>query len=620
MISVLIPYLDDETPEAGLREANLQAVLASLPEVQEVWVGVQGQRPVRRPQGRSAGPLVRSFEGGPHLRRAMIVNALAQEAKGEFLWILPPNLWLPPADLTSLDRDSTLVVKPMAAFAKLTADGSRALRETGRLEPAFLLGKTRIGESVGKGSYLVRRGAFLAVRGLDERFVGEADEGFDLLRRLRLAVPGFEDRDGLVNVGGMGAQLFEPRPAGEPERRKENRALRQRLNDVEESVDQQLSTMVSSIPYDHAAPGRLRRRLERSAILRTTRREPVAERPASLPGSIWGLTTFFNPQHYDTKKRNYDLFRAGLRAAGLPLLTVELAFDDGRFELQKGDAERLLQLRCHDVLWHKERLLNVGLEALPAECDKVVWLDCDILFEEPAWVEQTVSLLERFVMVQPFSMTVRLKPEETSVDVSDLPVGNAEHELLHSFGFGWHARGPASIDRYLDHGHSGYAWAGRRAVLRKHGFYDANVLGNADLNMAHAMGGGYESIRSERLSIKAQRHLERWAEAFHAEVRGSIGYVPGLLRHLWHGNKSDRLYDRRLTILVEEDYDPAEDLAIDEQGVYRWATDKPRLHRWCEDYFALRREDIPRAEFPAAGDDIRAPVRDFCDSDGRDRP
>ena len=112
---------------------------------------------------------------------------------------------------------------------------------------------------------------------------------------------------------------------------------------------------------------------------------------AELSGSIWAITCFFNPHGHRNKSRHYRLFRQGLQCAGVPLLTSELAFGDAPFELTARDADRLIQLPAEDVLWHKERLLNLSLDRLPDGCDKVAWIDCDVLLANPRWVGETLT-------------------------------------------------------------------------------------------------------------------------------------------------------------------------------------------------------------------------------------
>ena len=114
--------------------------------------------------------------------------------------------------------------------------------------------------------------------------------------------------------------------------------------------------------------------------------------------NLWAITCYFNPIGYRRRLENYRIFRQRLK---LPLVAVELSFD-GAFELRPVDADILVQLCGPAVLWQKERLLNVALKSLPASCDKVAWLDCDILFENDDWIERAKKALDEFAVVHLF--------------------------------------------------------------------------------------------------------------------------------------------------------------------------------------------------------------------------
>ncbi len=74
---------------------------------------------------------------------------------------------------------------------------------------------------------------------------------------------------------------------------------------------------------------------------------------------LWAITSFFNPAGYKNRLSNYHRFRSRLN---VPLVAVELSFT-GRFELRDSDAEILIQISGADVMWQKERLLNIALGA-----------------------------------------------------------------------------------------------------------------------------------------------------------------------------------------------------------------------------------------------------------------
>ena len=70
--------------------------------------------------------------------------------------------------------------------------------------------------------------------------------------------------------------------------------------------------------------------------------------------------------------------------------------------LGQDDADILVRCAHGDVMWQKERLLNHGLSHLPPTCRYVVWMDCDLLFENENWPEEVVAGLKKAPLLQPF--------------------------------------------------------------------------------------------------------------------------------------------------------------------------------------------------------------------------
>jgi hypothetical protein len=106
--------------------------------------------------------------------------------------------------------------------------------------------------------------------------------------------------------------------------------------------------------------------------------------------NLWAVTSYFNPVGYRRRRENFRVFREQLT---LPLVAVELSFN-GCFELQPEDAEILIQIHGRDVMWQKERLLNVAVQSLPAACTQVAIVDCDVVFVRPDWTAALSRRLE----------------------------------------------------------------------------------------------------------------------------------------------------------------------------------------------------------------------------------
>jgi hypothetical protein len=343
--------------------------------------------------------------------------------------------------------------------------------------------------------------------------------------------------------------------------------------------------------------GRLRRAWDRRWWKGKPPVIPVVREP--LPGELWGITSFFNPARYQNKLENLGLFAERARSQGLKLLVIELAFGDSPFEVPDSLADRVERRRTTSVLWQKERLLNIGADLLPRECDKVAWLDCDLVFENDDWVRETAGLLESYCAVQPFDTAVWLsRGATTAPPTRKLKRGYGENQYLRGMGYALsrHRDRRRAFQYYMEHGHLGFAWAIRRWIQQKHGFYDAQVLGNGDFVMGHAMYGDEDfwngdNWQCSRLSEPMLRHIEAWGRPFHEDVRGSVYYVEGRVLHLWHGKQEDRQYDSRLDVLKASDFDPEIDLALDENECWVWASNRPELHQWAEGYFHSRKEE-----------------------------
>jgi hypothetical protein len=274
-------------------------------------------------------------------------------------------------------------------------------------------------------------------------------------------------------------------------------------------------------------------------------------------------------------------------------VTVELA-GPGPFELRADDADVLVQIRGTDVMWQKERLLNVALGHVPDACRKIGWLDCDVVFDGEDWTDRASRALDEVALLHLFSERFDLprgaaldefragSPRPTSRSVVEkLAAGEADAEDLSSAG--------APVERGST---AGLAWASRRELLERHGLYDACILGTGDRTILSAALGRFDcGSRATFMNERRTAHYLAWARPYFADVGGRVGYLSGRLFHLWHGELVDRRYDERHRAFARFDFDPLTDIALDPGGSWRWSSDKPAMHAFVRRYFESRRED-----------------------------
>lgn len=224
-----------------------------------------------------------------------------------------------------------------------------------------------------------------------------------------------------------------------------------------------------------------------------------------------------------------------------------------------------VQAGPQNFLWQKERLVNLAIECLPPEYDAVAWIDGDLLFQNPDWYTTACDMLEHTPVLQLFETITYLGPD-----------GKKE-----SIAYGAVAAGDRMTFRA-----PGGAIACRRELL-EHGLYDRNVMGGGDQVFLGAVRGTHYQFW-KRCNPAWGDSVRAWCERFGTH---EVGFVPGNVRHLWHGARKNRALQSRHAVLSELAYDPETDVRVGENGLLEWASDKPALHQAVRDHFTNRNED-----------------------------
>ena len=343
-------------------------------------------------------------------------------------------------------------------------------------------------------------------------------------------------------------------------------------------------------------------------------------RESDAYGKFIGISTFFNPGRHQNKVDNFRMFRRSVALQGLQMLCVELIFgDDAPYQLAAEDCDILVQKRtaAGNTLWQKERLLNIAVENLPKTVEKVMWLDSDLIFLNDDWVPETAALLDRFPVVQPFGWMTYLPQDEGEeygeMQLPNLPLGQGVGGVYHSAGLAV-ASFPDMCFRGGSFllGHPGFAWAARRDVIEASRFYDRSIIGGGDRIMLNAFTGHGANSFGKKVSPAMAEDVRGWAKQLTARVgAANMSYTPGVVLHIWHGDRANRDYTHRYEILKGNLYDPAHDVRVNAQGVLEWSSDKPRLHQGVSEYFDHRKEGPKDANRTRSGssDDMWASSR-----------
>ena len=244
--------------------------------------------------------------------------------------------------------------------------------------------------------------------------------------------------------------------------------------------------------------------------------------------------------------RRYILAREFLsrmeQEVNVKVYVVELAYKDQQFYVTDKKNPRHLQIRGTIPLWHKENMINIGVKLLPSNWKAMAWIDADVEFENVNWAMDTLKVLNGCRdVVQLFSHAVDMNKHMEAMSI------------FPSFGFQYSKKlryGGTGINMW----HPGYAWAcTKKAYDRMGGLYEYSILGSGDHNMSFSfIGQPDKSLNVD--TTNAYKESLRLFQKRAAQLR--LGYVPGVIRHHFHGAKKNRKYHERWQILVDNAYNP----------------------------------------------------------------
>ena len=258
------------------------------------------------------------------------------------------------------------------------------------------------------------------------------------------------------------------------------------------------------------------------------------------------------------------------------IYVVELAIDEQQYFITENNNPRHLRLHGNQALWHKENMINLGVRHLfPSEWKAMAWIDADIEFENPSWALDTLKILNGAAdIVQVWSHACDMDKNFNTMKVFEsFASKHAKHKKFNEDGV-WHP---------------GYGWAMTRKAWNKlGGLYDLSILGSGDYNMAMALRGQGQYSLNNETTQDYKVSLQAW-ERRATGLR--LSYVPGVIRHHYHGSKQNRAYCERWKILVDNCYSPLKHAFYNSNGFLNLNPLHTNLLKDILKYFKERKED-----------------------------
>ena len=218
-------------------------------------------------------------------------------------------------------------------------------------------------------------------------------------------------------------------------------------------------------------------------------------------------------------------------------------------------------------MFHKEQLCHVLESKISWWYSKLLFLDCDIVFDNPGWYDELSKKLDLFQVVHPFEVCKWLDLSYTSILLERRSVVTQQKEVIYNPTY-----------------HPGFAWAFQRKWFKNNGFFRYAITGSGDtLSAAAWLNQNFDKYYLLPSALKPS-----YMEYKSRLKRPTISYLPGTIYHLYHGERKNRKYSERHKLLDGFD-DIRKEIKISFWGIFYFKKSdlKEKMHR----YFLERSDD-----------------------------
>jgi hypothetical protein len=267
---------------------------------------------------------------------------------------------------------------------------------------------------------------------------------------------------------------------------------------------------------------------------------------------------YFNTCGYIRSLQNLAFFETKLRLAKIPYFSAEMVIGDQPPML----ASPTLCFRSKSSLFYKEALWNRLEQAIPQQYTKICFLDSDIIFDRPDWLDEISRLLDTHDVVHPFKICHRLNH-------NFIPELSSSSYLSDIDNMAW-----------KDHG---FGWCLTREFFKKiGGFFYKCVMPNGDhyfrIALVQENVQTHPSIHDEIIEYKTKF------------IGAKYTYLESTISHLYHGTFIKRSYDQfnKILDMIKPDWSAV--FLLNADGF--WELKDPVINSKYIEYFKSREEDI----------------------------
>jgi hypothetical protein len=250
----------------------------------------------------------------------------------------------------------------------------------------------------------------------------------------------------------------------------------------------------------------------------------------------------------------------------------------------KDDKFSYIKYELPSVLWVKENLINLAIKSLPPNWEYVCWIDSDIIFLNPSWVEETINALKNYDIVQLYK-TITYLGKDGDIDMNiNVPY---HRPILPSFIY------KCIKEKRHVFAPTGFGWGVSKDFYKKIGkFFEFGIIGGGDFIFAIAATQSYEFAKTAA-SFKnspSKNYSDQLMSYYNLFKDCKTYYINGLICHQWHGSLQQRQYESRWDIVLKHKFDPFLHVSKTFEGVIYLNDNSKNLEKELLTYFQKRND------------------------------
>lgn len=284
---------------------------------------------------------------------------------------------------------------------------------------------------------------------------------------------------------------------------------------------------------------------------------------------------FFNPVNYNSPIYNANIVIDKLLSSKIPVFITELLYDNQVSKLNY----KTQTVHAKSVIFSKENLWNLTEKIIPENYTKLIFLDSDINFNNPDWLDQSSELLNTYDIIQPMEDCVQYIYKKND-PISEIDLSYSKKSIAYAIK---EKENPNNLVNAKFH--PGYCVGMKRSIFRQiNGFFEYSIIGGGDTLFWSSFNCMVDNESLRYREDISYRYLKYKINTSKIISTKKISYLKNTTAlHLYHGSYRDRQYKTRHSYIHPLNID---NFYYNDYGVLE-ADNEPGIF----EYFCTRNED-----------------------------